>query len=259
MTPLIRLYLWPDRLLLLGPGFDTGFHRHHAAQLCLGLEGPVKLRGAVEAPWLSAPGFFVAPDQPHQFDAGASATAILYLEAESSACAECLRQHPQAGPSPLPGAQNLAPLQTLRSNGGSAEDLAAALRLFGLDHTRRGIVASHDPRIAGALGWIGAHIDAPIRLEAAAASAGLSTSHFTHLFTAQVGVPLRRYVLWRRLREAIELAMRGGSLTEAAHAAGFADSAHLSRTFRETFGVTPSFLFEQRERIAVEFLAQDSA
>src|SRR5882762_8272571 len=73
MTPLFRLYLWPDRLLLLGPGFDTGFHRHHAAQLCLGLEGPLKLRHGIDQPWSSAPGFFVAPDQPHQFDAGAGA------------------------------------------------------------------------------------------------------------------------------------------------------------------------------------------
>jgi AraC family transcriptional regulator len=34
------------------------------------------------------------------------------------------------------------------------------------------------------------------------------------------------------------------SLTEAAHIAGFADSAHLSRTFRATFGVTPCLLFK---------------
>ena len=38
--------------------------------------------------------------------------------------------------------------------------------------------------------------------------------------------------------------MRGASLTEAAHLAGFADSAHLSRTFRAMFGVAPSLLFK---------------
>ena len=46
--------------------------------------------------------------------------------------------------------------------------------------------------------------------------------------------------------------MRGSSLTEAAHEAGFADSAHLSRTFRATFGIAPSFLFE-RGRLSVTF------
>lgn len=34
----------------------------------------------------------------------------------------------------------------------------------------------------------------------------------------------------------------GSSLTEAAHAAGFADSAHFSRTFRRMFGVAPASL-----------------
>ena len=38
--------------------------------------------------------------------------------------------------------------------------------------------------------------------------------------------------------------MRGANLTEAAHLAGFADSAHLSRTFRAMFGVAPSLLFK---------------
>lgn len=46
--------------------------------------------------------------------------------------------------------------------------------------------------------------------------------------------------------------MRGSSLTEAAHVAGFADSAHLSRTFRSMFGIAPSFMFE-RSRLSVTF------
>ena len=95
MTPHFRLYLWPDRLLLLlGPGFDTGFHRHHAAQYCLGLEQDLRLRLDAAAPWAQAGGFFVAPDQPHQFDAGSGAVALLYLEPESMACATAAWPNP---------------------------------------------------------------------------------------------------------------------------------------------------------------------
>lgn len=75
-----------------------------------------------------------------------------------------------------------------------------------------------------------------------AAAVGLSVSRLTHLFTEQVGIPLRRYVLWSRLRAAIIRVQAGDDLTGAAHGAGFADSAHLTRTTREMFGLPPSVL-----------------
>lgn len=55
-------------------------------------------------------------------------------------------------------------------------------------------------------------------------------------------MPMRTYVLWRRLLHVWSLLMRGETLTSAAHAAGFADSAHLSRTARAMFGLPPSVL-----------------
>ena len=46
-------------------------------------------------------------------------------------------------------------------------------------------------------------------------------------------------------------AYRGGaSLTEAAHAAGFASSAHFSTAFRDMFGMTPSELVRTLEPVA---------
>jgi AraC-like DNA-binding protein len=80
------------------------------------------------------------------------------------------------------------------------------------------------------------------RVETVAAAVGLSASRFQHVFTHEVGVPFRRYRAWCRMRAAIGVAVNGGSLTDAAHAAGFADQAHFARDFRRTFGApaTPS-------------------
>ena len=47
-------------------------------------------------------------------------------------------------------------------------------------------------------------------------------------------------ILWLRLQRAAHCIQRGASLTEAAHAGGFTDSAHLSHAFRRSFGLTPS-------------------
>jgi AraC-like DNA-binding protein len=72
--------------------------------------------------------------------------------------------------------------------------------------------------------------------------ATLSPSRFRHLFVQQTGSSFRAYLLWLRINVAIEAAMRGASWTDAAHDAGFADSPHLSRTFRRMFGINPATL-----------------
>lgn len=76
----------------------------------------------------------------------------------------------------------------------------------------------------------------------AAAAAHISPSRLTHLFTREVRIPFRRYALWIRLRTVGERVAFGDNLTQAAVAAGFSDSSHLSRVFRTNFGLSPSAL-----------------
>ena len=80
----------------------------------------------------------------------------------------------------------------------------------------------------------------PIRLDRVAAEVGLSPSRLRHLFTAQLGLPFTACVRWARLQAAMQAFRAGGTLTQAAHAAGFADSAHLTRVFHAMFGLAPS-------------------
>ncbi|MCL4214466.1 MAG: AraC family transcriptional regulator [Gemmatimonadales bacterium] len=97
-----------------------------------------------------------------------------------------------------------------------------------------------DPRILAAIAYIGQRLPAAVTLDEVAAHACLSPGRFRHLFAEQTGMGLRPYVLWRRFMLVWELMMEGSTLSTAAHAAGFADSAHLSRTSTRTFGFSPS-------------------
>lgn len=76
------------------------------------------------------------------------------------------------------------------------------------------------------------------RAAAVAADLALSESRFLHLFRREMGIAWRPYLLWRRIMCAVGALLLGRSATEAAHLAGFADSAHLSRTFRRSFGLS---------------------
>jgi AraC-like DNA-binding protein len=84
---------------------------------------------------------------------------------------------------------------------------------------------------------VDALLDGKVRAADVAAHVALSLSQLERLFAAHVGLPVRRLARWRRLRLALKLAIGGQLLTDAAHAAGFADSAHFSRVMREMFGV----------------------
>lgn len=56
-----------------------------------------------------------------------------------------------------------------------------------------------------------------------------------------VGLPIRTFQLWRRLLAAVAALARLDA-TSAAHAAGFADLAHFSRTSRRMLGYSPTGL-----------------
>lgn len=76
------------------------------------------------------------------------------------------------------------------------------------------------------------------RASQVASQLALSESRFLHLFSEELGIAWRPYLLWRRMICAIQAMINNTSATEAAHLAGFSDSAHLSRTFRNTFGMS---------------------
>jgi AraC-like DNA-binding protein len=49
-------------------------------------------------------------------------------------------------------------------------------------------------------------------------------------------------MLWRKVTRAMFAVGREGTIAAAAHAADFADAAHLTRTFYQMFGIPPSLL-----------------
>ncbi len=67
-----------------------------------------------------------------------------------------------------------------------------------------------------------------------------SQAYCSHWLQEELGLSLRKLLLWRKLRRALESLVAPQAATEVAHAAGFADSAHLSRICLRTFGLRPS-------------------
>jgi AraC-like DNA-binding protein len=75
----------------------------------------------------------------------------------------------------------------------------------------------------------------------------LSESRISHLFKEHVGVSLKKYLLWNKLKWTIHTVLTDGeSLFSSALIHGFFDQPHLSRTFKEMLGISPSLVYNSR-------------
>ena len=78
-------------------------------------------------------------------------------------------------------------------------------------------------------------------LDGMATAAGVSPEHLTRVFKQSTGLTIGRYRNRVRVRLALEWLAEGeDDLTRVAHALGFADHAHFSRTVLREIGVPPS-------------------
>lgn len=238
------LSLWPGVLATWGPGGESELHAHHAWHLVVALSGGLKVSG-MEAAARSAPAVITRPDVRHAIGAVGRQVVIVFVDPESEAGAGLSARYPE-GISLV----DVGTADAVRAALGSAcspeeAGSAAARALEALGVTpRRG---SLDPRLGKLLDHLSeAPPEADQSLETLARIVGLSSSRFLHVFTAEVGIPLRPYLRWLRLQRAGGAIAAGMALSEAAYAAGFSDASHLTRTFREMFGTTPSEILKRQ-------------
>ncbi|MEM9005609.1 MAG: AraC family transcriptional regulator [Cyanobacteria bacterium P01_F01_bin.86] len=69
----------------------------------------------------------------------------------------------------------------------------------------------------------------------------LNRSYLIRVFRQAVGMPPYAYLTQIRVRQAKQLLQQGLSVAETAIAVGMADQSHLTRHFKQIFGVTPGY------------------
>ncbi|MBH0779685.1 helix-turn-helix transcriptional regulator [Nocardia bovistercoris] len=232
--------LRPGILAFGGTIGETALHAHHAVQV-LAATTPLTV---MDASGVHHRGtlVIVPADAPHRIDAGAAHGAALYLDPETVAGAAADRRAHTDG---WTGGHR-PPAVDLRRPA-LADQVGAIVAELRGDRESTRTVARHTA-VTEALRMLPTLVpDRTVRGADVARRVGLSPTRLSHLFAAQVGIPLRPYILWLRLRMAIVRVRCGDELTEAAHAAGFDDGAHFTRTCRRTFGLVPAALDATRD------------
>ncbi len=197
----------------------------------------------------------IPPNTLHQLTASNGAIAFLYLDPVDAAVAggPGWRQRSRSGVL-FEHAATVETVTTLLTLGAKTptEGRRVLEALGGLVEPTNTRV---DRRVTSALRKLEPVVEgldaAECRLDRVAASLKVSTSRAQHLIRAATGVPFRRYRTWVRMRVAARALTRGGTLTEAAHTAGFSSAAHFSTAFRAMFGLSPSTLVSAGTRFIV--------
>jgi AraC-like DNA-binding protein len=236
---------WNGGCVLIGEGGGGSIepHAHYAIQLCVGVPSGLRVQFGRQGAWQACAGALVPSRATHTVDFGEREWgAVIFVEPETpegraltarlSGALECL------------DAATIAPamarLHAAWQREREPDAVAAACRAFVQELSATAPREPSDPRVIAAIELIGRRLDEAPSLDEVAGAVHLSPGRFRHLFVEQTGMPMRTYVLWRRLLRVWSLLMEGETLSGAAHAAGFADSAHLSRTARTMFGLAPS-------------------
>jgi AraC-like DNA-binding protein len=245
----------PDALLCVGGGKtlyvgsldQVDWHLHGAPVFIAGITGNFRLRSP-GGDWTSCRAAVIPAGVRHALDLGGEPLAAFYPE-PNVACMSALtrlgRHWDERGQILVGKQAELKAFREIYENASSVHWSGESLDdLLGFALRRDGGNAL-DPRLAQVVAWLDQHPDDLTGAETMALSQGLSASRFLHLFSAQIGVPFRRYRIWNRIRAATRVALSGANFTDSAMTAGFTDSAHFARCFRDTFGVTPSYVFRK--------------
>src|SRR5262245_15672475 len=244
-------------LAVRGPGMCRALHAHHAMHFVLAVDGELRVRTTDRGRWTTAAGVLTAPDVPHAIDACGRDQVVIFFDPESDVGA-ALRPA-LSGPVRLISKAERAELVrsvedplSFASADGHEWTHRAADTLGLLRRQSRPVVHPVVRELLERLRKSGVEDDTS--LDGLAAAVGLSPSRLMHVFTESIGIPLRSYLAWLRVQRSACAILAGASVTEAAHVAGFADTPHLSRTFKRTLGFPPSALRRMRPRQPVQLV-----
>lgn len=249
-----KVFLWQEQALFLGEAAQTSFHASPAIKIVIAFDSEFRLKTTENGTWQNFRSAIIAPGQFHAIDGQNNKLALIVLVPEAKVAQPLIPILSRKSLSRIPVGvvQNFLPIfeEFDQMSVESVESEKICRQMF--EKIKNGeelLSAAIDKRITQSIERLRMESENHLSVGEIAANVALSESRFSHLFTEQVGVSVRRYQLWLRLRDAIHLLANGTSLTNTAHEAGFSDSAHLTRTFRQMLGIAPSALLKHSSLI----------
>lgn len=234
--------------MYIGRAIDTSTHDHHAIQIALSFDHPFYI-SSPEGSFKKVMAVIIDSDQSHECRTNDNTFLLLNIDPMTTVGRALKKNYlTRHAVMELPAAETTQFLQDIEVCLGAevldshyVHDLTRqyVYRLSALDES-----PVMDERIAQVMRLLEEKKDEAFKIEDLAAEVFLSPGSLTHLFKQQVGIPIKKYVLWARILMALQKVFETKDLREAALYAGFSDASHFNRTFRKMFGLYPSSILK---------------
>ena len=258
-TQQTTVVFWPGHAISVGMGWYSALHRHYATQINVSLGTPMRVRTRARGPYTEQQSLIVGPNILHEVEMTGVPCFMLWSEARALAgLARRLASTTTSEIPALPESLLNALLPALQESSEQVPDKQPGHAL--LSHVLTTLIGTNladesveDQRIATARSLVTPQflIEQSQPIRSLATYVHLSPSRFRHLFLSEVGMSVQSYLRGQRLLAALRASAYGVTLTEAAHMAGFSDSAHLTRVCRATFGIPPARIFKNSHAVQV--------
>lgn len=243
------LFFWTGQFMYIGKAVDTAIHAHHALQIAISFEAPIDV--ILPDASYKFKGVLIDSDQPHECRTYDNTFLILNIAPESKIGLGLKKKYLSSQTViELPDTQVSTFSQKLKTalkekNNSNEIFLLTQDFLHNLSDTIETSV--YDNRVVKILEELNRQNSSVITVNELAEKVFISPARLIHLFTAQVGIPIRKYILWSKLLVAVQKILETKNITESALYAGFSDAPHFNKTFRRMFGINPSTLIKNSQ------------
>lgn len=243
-----------DTLALIARNTNVTIHRHSAVQVVMSLDDPYPATLGTQC-FPAVTGFVIDSNIPHACESASCSVLVVSIDAFSH-LGMCLRREILRGEafrlfedSACAGLASVA--GEMRKTFSQTGTVDYRLLLSSVPSHGQPPGQDIDPRVKRVAEKLRRSFLQPAPMHVFADQVGLSQRRLRQLFQAQIGTSIRRFILWLRIRTAMRLISEGHELSEAAHCGGFSDQAHLTRVFKQIFGVSPAALRANAKFLAV--------
>lgn len=225
-----QIYLFDFYAVIISDSLNTEIHSHLAHQITFSVNDE-QFQVEIDGKLIKEKVLFIPSGKPHRFlDSNSKYLSILVDNESLFEIGELKRR-----------------MEELDTFPRDLKDVKSLIKNLGIDSDK-----NMDSRIVKVKEMIEkTEYLENIRLNEISKEISLSESRTLHLFKEEVGVPFRKYILWKKLKRAILLFAnsKDKKVTDIALEAGFSDSAHLSKIIKSSFGLSPTEILKNSQFI----------